>query len=159
MSSSIKNDILSKNITELRKDEFDKVTTKTLQLNKIQGNEEQIDEFIKSTNEVTNTVTFCNKVARGTISKNNQSKQDFNNIKFNQNITFIHLDDMFTTCLGEFKEVNKKTNSAVNEALMKNKKTIAQYIIAILLERKLLVNKEQARYEMHYDFNHEDIIK
>ena len=33
LSSSQKIDILSKNITELRKGEFDKVRTKTLQLN------------------------------------------------------------------------------------------------------------------------------
>ena len=40
LSSNIKIDILSKNITELRKGEFDKVTTKTLQLNETQGNVE-----------------------------------------------------------------------------------------------------------------------
>ena len=40
---------------------------------------------------------------------------------------------MFTTGLKEFKEVNKKTNSFIDEALLKNKKTIVQYIIAILL--------------------------
>ena len=36
LSSSNKIDILSRNITELRKGDFDKVTTKTLQLNKTQ---------------------------------------------------------------------------------------------------------------------------
>ena len=56
-------------------------------------------------------------------------------------------------------KIIKKTNSAVEEALLKNKKTIAQYIIAILLEKKLVAKKEQARLEMHYDFNHEDIMK
>ena len=40
ITSSNKMNILSKNITELRKDDFDKVTTKTLQLNKMQVNEE-----------------------------------------------------------------------------------------------------------------------
>ena len=80
------------------------------------------------------------------------------NNKFNQNITNIQLDDIFTTGLKEFEEFNKKTNSAFDEALMKNKKTIVQYIIAILLESKLGDNKEQARLEMHYDFNHEDIM-
>ena len=59
LSSSNKIDILRKNITELRKGDFDKVTTKTLQLNKIQVNEELINEFIKSANEVTITVNFC----------------------------------------------------------------------------------------------------
>ena len=60
LSSSTKIDILSKNITELRKGDFDKVTTKTLQLNETQVNEELINEFIESTNEVRNTVKFCN---------------------------------------------------------------------------------------------------
>ena len=62
---------MSKNITELRKGDFDKVTTKTLQLNGTQVNDELINDFIESTNEVTNTVTFCNKVAADTISKYN----------------------------------------------------------------------------------------
>ena len=66
---------------------------------------------------------------------------------------------MFTSALREFEEVNIKINSAVDEALIKNKKTIVQFIIAILLERKLIDNKEQARLEMHYDFDHEDIMK
>ena len=39
------------------------------------------------------------------------------------------------------------------------KNTIVPYIIAILLESNSLVNKEQARLEMHYDFNHEDLMK
>ena len=93
LSSSNKIDILSRNITELRKGDFDKVTTKTLQLNETQVNEELIKEFIKSANEVTNTVKFCNKVAADTISKYNQLKQEFDN-KFNQNITNIQLDEM-----------------------------------------------------------------
>ena len=71
LSSSNKIDILSKNITELRKGEFDKVTTKTLQLNETQVNDELINEFIESTIEVRNTVKFCNKVAADTISKYN----------------------------------------------------------------------------------------
>ena len=66
---------------------------------------------------------------------------------------------MFTTGLWGFKEVNKKTNSFRDEALIKNKKTIVKYMIAILLESKLVDNKEQARLEMHYDFNHADIMK
>ena len=37
-------------------------------------------------------------------------------------------------------------------------KVVIKYIIAILLERKLVDNKEQAR-QMHYDFNNEDIMK
>ena len=34
---------------------------------------------------------------------------------------------MFTTGLKELREVNKKTKSAVDEALIKNKKTTVQY--------------------------------
>ena len=62
-------------------------------------------------------------------------KLELDNSKFNQNITKIQLqlDDMFTTGLKEFKEVNKKINSFIDEALIKNKRTIVQYIIVILL--------------------------
>ena len=159
LSSSNNIDILRRNTTELRKGEFDKVTTKTLQLNETQVNDELINEFIESTNEVTDTVKFCNKVAADTISKYNQLKQEFDNSKFNQNITNIQLDEIFTTGLKEFKEVNRKTNSFIDEALLKNKRTIVQYIIAILLRSTLVDNKEQARLEMHYGFKQEDITK
>ena len=159
LSSSNKLDILSRNITELRKDDFGKVTTKKLQLNETQVNDELINEFIESANEVTNTVKFCNKVAADTISKYNQLKQEFDNNKFNQNITNIQLDEMFTTGLKEFKEVNKKINSFIDEALLKNKRTIVQYLIAILLKSTLLDNKEQEKLEKHYGFKQEDIMK
>ena len=66
---------------------------------------------------------------------------------------------MFTTGLREFKEVNEKNISAVDETRIQNKKRIVQYIIAIFLKRNLVDNKEQAILEMHYDFNHEDIMK
>ena len=148
LSSSNKIDILSRNITELRKRDFDKVTTKTLQLKETQVNEKLINEFIESTNEVRNTVKFCNKVAADTISKFNQLKQEFDNNKFNQNITNIHLDEMFTNGLREMKEYNKSLRGV-----------IVQYIIAILLQSKLLDNKEKDRLEMHYSFNQEDIVK
>ena len=36
---------------------------------------------------------------------------------------------------------------------------MVQYIIAILLQSKLLDNKEKDRLEMHYGFNQEDIMK
>ena len=159
LSSSNKIEILRRNITELRKVEFDKVRTKTLQLNETQVNDELINEFIESAIEVTNTVKICNKVADDTISKYNQIKQQFDSNKFNQNITNIQLDDMSFTGLKEFKEINKKTNSAVDEALIKNKRTIVQYIIAILLRSTLVDNKEQARLEMQYGFKQEDITK
>ena len=159
LSSSNKIDILRRNITELRKGEFDKVTTKTLQLTETQVNEELIKEFIKSANEVINTVKFCNKVAADTISKYNQLKQEFDNNKFNRNITNVQLDEMFTTGLKEIKEVNKKTNSFIDEALLKNKRTIVEYIIAILLRSTLLDNKEKESLEKHYGFKQEDITK
>ena len=65
---------------------------------------------------------------------------------------------MFTTGLKEFKEFNKNTTSAVDEALLQTRKTIVKYKIAILIESKQVHNKKQARLEMHYDFSHEDII-
>ena len=92
LSSPNKIDILSKNTTELRKRVFDKATTKTFKLNKIQVNEELIIGFNISTNEVTNTAHFCNKVFSDKISKYNQLKQAFDNNKFNQNIINILLD-------------------------------------------------------------------
>ena len=49
---------------------------------------------------------------------------------------------MFTIGPRRFKEIGNKTNSSLDEALIKNKKTIVQYIIAILLESKLVDNKE-----------------
>ena len=148
LSSSNKIYILSKNITELRKGDFDKVTTKTLQLNETQVNEELNNEFIESTNEVRNTVKFCNKVAADTISKYSQLKQEFDNNKFSQNITNVHLDEMFTNGLREMKEYNKSLRGV-----------IVQYIIAILLQSKLLDNKEKDRLEIYYSFNQEDIMK
>ena len=148
LSSINKIDIFSKNITELRKCEFDKVTTKTLQLNETQVNDELINEFIESANEVTNTVKFCKKVAADIFSKYNQLKQEFDNNKFNQNITYIQLDDMFTNCLREMKEYNKSL-----------RKVIVQYIIAILFQSTLVDNKEKAGLEMHYDFKQEGIMK
>ena len=148
LSSSNKIDILSRNITELREGDFDKVTTKTLQLNETQVNEELINKFIESTNKVRNTVNFCNKVAADTISKYNQLKQEFDNNKFNQNITNIQLDEMFTNGLREMKEYNKSLRGVT-----------VQYIISMLLRSKFLDNKEQDRLEMHYGFRQEDITK
>ena len=66
---------------------------------------------------------------------------------------------MFTTDLAEFKEINKKTNSFIDEALLKNKRTKVQYIIAIVLRSTLIDNKEQERLEKHYGFKQEDITK
>ena len=55
---------------------------------------------------------------------------------------------MFTNGLREMKEHNKSLRGV-----------IVQYIIAILLQSKLLDNKEKDRFEMHYSFNQEDIMK
>ena len=72
----------------------------------------------------------------------NQLKLEIDNNKFNQNITNIQLDGIFTTGLKQFKEINKKTNCFIDEALLKNKKRIVQYIIAILLKSTLVENKK-----------------
>ena len=61
---------------------------------------------------------------------------------FNQNISNIHLDEMFTNGLREMKEYNKSLRAV-----------IVQYIIAILLQSKLPDNKEKDRLEMHCSFN------
>ena len=103
-------------------------------------------------------LNFVKKIASDTISKYNQLKLEIDNNKLNQNNTNIYLDDMFTAGPKEFREVNKKTN-AVGEALIKNTKIIVQYMIAMLLESKLVDDKKQAKLEMHYDFNNEDIMK
>ena len=66
---------------------------------------------------------------------------------------------MFTTGLKEFKEVNNQTNSFIDEALLKNKMRIVQYIISKLLKSTLVDNKEKSRPEMLYDFYQEDIMK
>ena len=115
--------------------------------------------FIKSANEVTNKVNFCNKVAKDTSSKYNQLELELDNKKFNQNLANMRLVDIPTTGLGEFNEVNEKTSTADYEAHLQTRKTKIQYIIAILVEIKLVHNKEQAILEMHYDFNHDDIMK
>ena len=109
-------DFFIRNITELRKTDFGEVTIETLQLNKLQVNEELNNGFVKSANKVTYTVNFCSKIASDAISKYDQLKQEFDKNKFSQNITNIPLDDMFTTGLRGFKEVNEKTNSFIDEA-------------------------------------------
>ena len=50
---------------------------------------------------------------------------------------------MFTTGLKEFEEVNEWNKFFIDEGLIKNKKTKVQYIIAILLESKLVDNKNK----------------
>ena len=72
---------------------------------------------------------------------------EFDNNKFNQSVTNIQLGD---ACVDRWRGLR------VNHILMLK---IIKYIIAILLESKLVDNKEQARLEMHYDFKQEDIMK
>ena len=55
---------------------------------------------------------------------------------------------MFTNGLRVMNEYNKS-----------HRGVIVQYIIVILLQSKLLDNKEKERLEMHYSFNQEDILK
>ena len=38
-------------------------------------------------------------------------------------------------------------------------KIVTKYILAILLESRLVENKEQAKLEMQFDFKQEDIMK
>ena len=63
---------------------------------------------------------------------------------------------MFTNGLREMKEYNK----CIKEMeLNVKRKVIVQYIIALILLSTLNDNKEQARFEMHYGFQKEDIMK
>ena len=91
---------------------------------------------------------FGNKVSADTISKYNELKVEFDNNKFNQSITSNHLGD---ACVDRWRNLGE------NHILMI--KIVIKYIIAILLESKLVDNKEQARLEMHYVFKQEDIMK
>ena len=52
----------------------------------------------------------------------NQLKLEIDNIKFNQNITNIQLDEMFATGLKKLKEVNKKTNSLCRKPFLRIKR-------------------------------------
>ena len=115
--------------------------------------------FTKSATEVSKTVNFCDKVASDTISKYIQLNLESDNNKFTQNLTNIRQDDLFTTGLKEFKEFNWKTSSAIDEAILQTRKTLIQYIIAIIIDIKIEDNKEQASIVMQYDFNHDDIMK
>ena len=101
----------------------------------------------KLTEVETNIVHFGNKVSADTISKYNELKLEFDNNKFNQSITNIQLGD---ACVDRWRGLRE------NHILMMN--IVIKYIIAILLESKLVDNKEQARLEMHYDFK-KDIMK
>ena len=65
---------------------------------------------------------------------------EFDNNKFNQSITNIQLG---YACVDRWRGLRE------NQTLMM--KIVIKYIIAIILEIKLVDNKEQARLEMHYE--------
>ena len=101
----------------------------------------------KLTEIKTNIVQFGNKVSADTFSKY-ELKVEFDNNKLNQSITNIQLGD---ACVDRWRGLRE------NHILMM--KLVIKYIIAILLESKLLDNIEQARLEMHYDFDQDDKMK
>ena len=94
--------------------------------------------FIK---DIKNIVHFGNKLSTDTISNYNEVKVEFYNSKFNQSITNNQLGD---ACVDRWRGLREKHISMM--------KMVIKYIIAILLQRKLVDNKEQSRLEMHYDF-------
>ena len=171
LSSNIKIDFSSKNITELRKGELEEVTTYQLRANTIglpssttNGKPLWVDvdtvELVslnssnistlanKLAESESNIVHFCNNVSADTISKFNELKVELDKNKINQSITNIQLGD---ACVDRWGGLREK------HILMM--KIVIKYMIAILLERRLVDNKEQARLEMHYDFKQEDIMK
>ena len=118
LSSSNKIDILSRNITELRKGKFEENTFDRLNANIIglpsstsNGDTVWIDgdtvELVslnssnittlanKVTEIETNIVHFANKISADIISKSNELKVEFHNNKFNQSITNIQLGHAF----------------------------------------------------------------
>ena len=102
----------------------------------------------KLTEIETNIVHFCKKVSADNISKYNELKVELDNKKFNQAITNIQLGH---ACVDRWRGLRE------NHILMM--KIVIKYIIAVLLESKLVDNKEQASLEKHYDFKQEDIMK
>ena len=68
--------------------------------------------------------------------------------KFNQSITNIQLGD---ACVDRWRALRE------NHILMM--KIVIEFIKALILEIKLVDNKEQARLEMHYDFKQEGMMK
>ena len=90
----------------------------------------------------TNIVHICNKVLADTISKYNELKVEFDNIKFNQTITNIQLGD---AC------VDRRRGLRENHILMMK--------MVIFLEGRLLDKNDQERVENHYEFKKDDIMK
>ena len=171
LSSNNKIDILSKNITELIKGNFEEVTIGRLNANiislsssTINGdtvwidgdtvelvslNSSNIYTMASKLSEIeTNIVHSCNKVPADTISKYNELKIEFDNNKFNKWITNIQLGD---ACVDRWRGLRE------NHILMM--KIVIKYIMAILLEGRLLDKKDQERLENHYEFKKDDIMK
>ena len=139
--SNNKINILSKNITELRKGEFEEVTADQLSANIIgfpssttngdtiwvdgdtvelvSLNSSSISTLANKFTEIeTNIVDFCNKVSADTISKYNELKVEHDNNKFNQSITNIQLGD---ACVDRWRDLRE------NHILMMN--IFIKYII------------------------------
>ena len=169
--SNTKIDNLSKNITVFRKGKFEKVTIGQLNANIIglpssttNGDTEWVDgdtvELVslsssnistlqnKLTEIETNIVHFGNKFSADTISKYNELKEDFDSNNFKRSITNIQLGD---ACVDRWRGLRENHISMM--------KMVKKHVKAILLENKLIDNKQQARLEMHYDFKQEDIMK
>ena len=169
LSSSNKIDILSRNITELRKGKFEEVTIDRLNANIIglpsstsdgdtvwidgdtvelvSLNSSNITTLANKVNKIeTNIVHFANKISVDTISKYNELKVEFDNNKFNQSITNIQLGD---ACVDRWRGLRK------NHILMI--KIVIKYLIAMLLESGLVDHREQERLEKYYNFK--DIMK
>ena len=94
----------------------------------------------------TNFVHICSKVSAGTISKYKELKVEFDNNKFNQSITNIQLGD---ACVDRWRGLRE------NHILMM--KIIIKFIMAILLEGRLLDENDQERPENHYEIKKDDI--
>ena len=96
----------------------------------------------------TKIVHYCNKVSADTISKYNELKVEFDNNKFNQSFTNIQLGDV---CVDRWRGLRE------NHILIM--KTVIKYIMAILLEGRLLDKNDQESLENHYEFKKHDIMK
>ena len=161
LSSNNKLNMLSKNLTEKRKGEFKEIRNSQLNANIIglsssttSGDTVWIDDktvelislnssnistlAIKLTEIETNIVRLGNIISAERIPKYNEFTVDFDSNKFNPAITNIQLGD---ACVVRWRGLRE------NHILMI--KMVIKYIIAILLENKLIHNKEQARWEMH----------
>ena len=117
--------IIRRNITELRKGEFEEVTTGQLNANIIRlpssttnGGSVSIDDQTVElvplnlenlgtlANKITETniVRFGNKIFADTISRYNEFKLEFDNHKYDQTITNIHIGE---ACVDRWRSLRK----------------------------------------------------